>query len=183
MNVEWRDPATIRPYEKNARDNSQGVHEVAKSLAKFGWQQPIVVDPAGTIVAGHTRWAAACSLGMKEVPVLVATGLTEAELKAYRLADNRTHEFSKWKPDLLVDELREIAGLDEDLKPEFLGFNMKELVELEDDAAFKFESGTDRERVEVLVRVAPEWKERLLELLKGAEFELAFEVQTVREKA
>lgn len=100
------------PYEKNARNNTQSVDKVAKSIKKFGFRVPIVIDKDNVIVAGHTRLEAAKKLGMKEVPCIVADDLTENQIKAYRLADNRTAEFSLWDFQLLNDELESITDID-----------------------------------------------------------------------
>lgn len=83
---------TVIPYARNPRKNAGAVGKVAASLREFGFRQPIVVDPEMTVVVGHTRLQAAIQLGMKEVPVHVATGLSAAQIKAYRIADNRTTE-------------------------------------------------------------------------------------------
>ena len=110
------------PYNRNPRDNSKSVAKVAESIREFGFLQPIVCDADGVILAGHTRYAAAVSLGMKEVPVLYAEGLTPAQAKAYRLADNKVGEESLWLNDLLSAELEEIT-LDGSVDMESLGFD------------------------------------------------------------
>lgn len=112
--------AKIKPYEKNPRRNDEAVAGVAESIKQFGFPQPIVVDPKGVIVAGHTRYKAAQQLGLDKVPVHVATGLTPAQLRAYRLADNRTGEVATWDKELLAAEL---ASIDEEgLDLALLGF-------------------------------------------------------------
>lgn len=102
--------------------------KVAASLAEFGWRQPIVVDTANVVVVGHTRLMAAQQLGMTEVPVHVAEGLTANQIKAYRLADNRVHEEAEWDDELLALELGDLrdAGLDLALT----GFDEDELARL-----------------------------------------------------
>ena len=85
MQVELRPIASIRPYENNPRVNDQAVDAVAASIREFGFRQPIVIDEAGVIVVGHTRYKAALKLGLETVPVHVAKGLTPAQLKAYRI--------------------------------------------------------------------------------------------------
>jgi len=97
----------IRPYQNNPRHNDEAVDAVANSISEFGFQQPIVVDKDGVIIAGHTRYKAAIQLGMKTVPVVVAD-LTEDQANAYRLADNRTGELATWDFDALSIELEEI---------------------------------------------------------------------------
>ena len=88
MKVQLRPITTIRPYDRNPRRNDQAVDAVAASIREFGFRQPIVVDEEGVIIVGHTRYKAALKLGLDKVPVHVATGLTPAQIKAYRLADN-----------------------------------------------------------------------------------------------
>src|SRR5882672_4949609 len=105
MHIELRPIASIRPYENNPRINDQAVDVVAASIREFGFRQPIVVDVDGVIIVGHVRYKAALKLGLKKVPVHVATGLTPAQIKAYRLADNQTASLSQWNYDLLPLEL------------------------------------------------------------------------------
>jgi len=90
MDIELRRIDQIKPYDKNPRHNDDAVDAVANSITEFGFRQPIVVDGDGVIVVGHTRYKAAQKLGMEEVPVHVATDLTPAQAKAYRIADNQT---------------------------------------------------------------------------------------------
>ena len=102
----------VKPYAKNPRKNDDGVDAVANSIKEFGWQQPIVVDKDNVIIVGHTRYKAAKKLGMKQVPVVVADELTDEQVKAYRLADNKTGELTGWDDDLLNDELDGILDID-----------------------------------------------------------------------
>jgi len=88
MEVRQRDIESIEPYGRNPRINEQAIEAVAASIAKFGFRQPIVVDEAGVIIVGHVRWMAAKKLGLAQVPVHVAKGLTSEQAKAYRIADN-----------------------------------------------------------------------------------------------
>lgn len=90
MRVEERRLDQIQPYENNPRRNELAVEPVAESIAEFGWQQPIVVDADGVIIAGHTRWKAARRLGLETAPVIVASELSPEQVKAYRLADNKS---------------------------------------------------------------------------------------------
>src|SRR5216684_3171756 len=92
MNVTLWPIEKIRPYARNARRIPQrAVDKVAASIQEFGWRQPIVVDSEGVIVCGHTRLLAAQKLGLDQVPVHVAHNLTPAQVRAYRLLDNRSH--------------------------------------------------------------------------------------------
>ena len=97
----------LKPYDQNPRENLKAVASVKRSIEDFGWRQPIVVDAQGVVIVGHTRLLVAQELGLKKVPVHVAE-LTPDEARAYRLADNRTHEDSEWNEELLVAEL--VAG-------------------------------------------------------------------------
>lgn len=102
----------VKPYANNPRNNKNAVAKVAASLEEFGFRQPIVVDKDNVVIAGHTRLLAAKRLKMKEVPVLVADDLTDEQVKAYRLADNKTAEFAEWDFDKLDEELAGIGDID-----------------------------------------------------------------------
>ena len=102
----------IKPYENNPRNNDSAVDAVAASIREFGWQQPIVVDKDGVIIAGHTRYKAARKLGLTEVPVVVADNLTDEQVMAYRLADNKTGELAGWDFSALEEELAGLAEID-----------------------------------------------------------------------
>src|SRR5215471_11200029 len=128
MHVSMRAITTIKPYPGNPRRNAQAVDAVAASIKAFGFRQPIVVDEHGVIVVGSTRYLAALQLGLETVPVHVATGLTPAQLKAYRIADNKTAELADWDLHLLVQELTELQQMDFDLGT--VGFSADELHDL-----------------------------------------------------
>jgi DNA modification methylase len=130
MKIEQRDINAIRPYDKNPRINDAAVDSVARSIEEFGFRQPIVVDEDGVIIVGHTRWKAAQKLGWKKVPVHVAAGLTPAQIKAYRIADNQTATIADWDTDLLSVELDDLRDLEFDL--DLLGFEDDELEKLLD---------------------------------------------------
>ena len=128
MHVELRPITSIRPYENNPRINDQAVDAVAASIREFGFRQPIVVDIEGVIICGHTRYKAALKLGLEKVPVHVAKDLTPKQVKALRIADNKSADLSDWNYDLLPIELSELQGMNYDLG--LLGFNQDELAEL-----------------------------------------------------
>ena len=98
----------IHPYARNPRKNDEAVKNVAASIREFGFLVPLVIDREHEIVAGHTRFKAAQSLGMKEVPCVIADELTEDQIKAFRLADNKVGELAAWDMDLLPLELADI---------------------------------------------------------------------------
>lgn len=108
MQIEYMPLHKLTPYVRNPRKNDPAVDAVAESLSRYGFQQPIVVDANHVIVVGHTRYKAARKLGFTEVPVLVAADLTEDQVAAYRLADNRTNQYAKWDDNLLAEEFRNL---------------------------------------------------------------------------
>lgn len=112
MKVEDWSIGKVTPYDKNPRNNDDAVDATANSIKEFGWQQPIVVDKDGVIIVGHTRLKAAKKLGLKEVPVTVAKNLTAQQVKAYRLADNKTGELADWDTDMLNIGLDELTQID-----------------------------------------------------------------------
>ncbi len=128
MKIEIRKLTDIRAYTGNPRVNDDAVAAVAASIREFGFRQPIVVDADGVIICGHTRYKAAQVLGLERVPVHVARDLTPAQIKAYRIADNKTAELSAWDFDLLPIELSELQAGDFDLS--LLGFDQDELAKL-----------------------------------------------------
>ena len=128
MHVEMRPLSSIRPYENNPRLNDAAVDAVAASLKEFGWRQPIVVDEDGVIIVGHTRYKAALKLGWTEAPVHVAVGLSPAQAKAYRIADNQTAQLSGWDDDKLPLELAGLQEMGFDLN--LTGFGADELLRL-----------------------------------------------------
>lgn len=136
----------IRPYEKNPRRNDSAVDAVAASIKEFGWQQPIVVDKDGVIIAGHTRYKAAKKLKCKEVPVVYADNLTEEQVKAYRLADNKVGEIANWDFDMLKTELADLADIDFDMKPFDFDFDRAKEQE-EENAPESFDEFTGAEQV------------------------------------
>src|SRR5262249_27051583 len=115
-------------YENNPRLNDAAVDAVAASIREYGFRQCLVVDEQGVIIVGHTRYKAALKLGLAEVPVHVAAGLTAAQAKAYRLADNQTATLSQWDDDKLPLELADLQGMDFDLN--LTGFSSDELLRL-----------------------------------------------------
>ncbi len=128
ISIELRDIDSIRPYENNPRVNDPAVDAVAASLREFGFRQPIVVDTDGVIVCGHTRYKAAQRLGLKKVPVHVATDLTPEQIRAYRIADNKTADLATWDYEILPIELSQLTDAGFDM--EAFGFDESELVKL-----------------------------------------------------
>ena len=112
MTIVMKNIAEIKPYENNPRHNESAIDAVASSIKEFGWKQPLVIDKDNVIVVGHTRWLAAKKLGLNEVPCLIASDLTDEQIAAYRLADNKTNELATWDFEKLKTELESISDID-----------------------------------------------------------------------
>lgn len=112
MNIIEKKVKDLKPYEKNPRKNDDAVQYVANSIKEFGFRVPIVIDSDNTIVCGHTRWKASKLLKMETVPCVVADDLTEEQIKAFRIADNKVSEMAGWDFPMLDTELAEIEMLD-----------------------------------------------------------------------
>ena len=123
MEIVEKKLSEIYPYEKNPRMNDNAVKYVAESIENYGFKVPIVVDIGGVIVTGHTRYKAAQLLGLETVPCIVADDLTDEQIRAYRIADNKTSEYSIWDNKLLLEELDNIGDL-------FTGFELPKLEEI-----------------------------------------------------
>ena len=105
MNIVYRPLDDIVPYTRNPRDTQKAIDKVAASIQAFGFLVPIIIDSDHVIVAGHTRLLAARKLGLAEVPTVMADDLTEDQIRAYRLVDNRVAEMAVWDEPLLADAL------------------------------------------------------------------------------
>jgi DNA modification methylase len=127
MEIKQLELKDLIPYANNPR-KKQAIDKVASSIKEFGWQQPIVVDEANVIIVGHTRYQAAQKLGLKKAPVQVAKGLTDAQVKAYRILDNRANQDALWDDELLKIEVQDLDKMDIDLA--LTGFDDKELDKL-----------------------------------------------------
>lgn len=122
MNIKELKLTEIKPYEKNPRKNNEAIKYVAESIKQFGFKVPIVLDKDNVIVCGHTRYVAAKKLKLKTVPCVMADDLTDEQIKAYRLADNKTGEFAEWDLELLNLELEELNFTDIDMSD--FGFDL-----------------------------------------------------------
>ena len=151
--------AEIRPFENNPRKNDGAVEYVANSIREFGFKVPIVIDANGVIVCGHTRYKAAQKLGFDAVPCVVADDLTPEQIKAFRLADNKTAETAEWDFDLLGGELEDILNID----MSELGFDMGEPVTEDEESEID-----DKTKAPVAVKVtfqnAEHWRKHETEL-------------------
>ena len=115
MQVIEKELSWLKPYANNPRDNESAVEPVANSIKEFGFKVPIVATSDGEIINGHTRFKASKSLGLEKVPVIIADDLTDEQIKAFRLADNKTGEIADWNESLLIKELEELDDLDYDM--------------------------------------------------------------------
>lgn len=129
MNIVQMSISDITPYEKNPRKNDEAVKYVTESIREFGFKVPIVVDKNNIIVAGHTRYKAAKKLKLNEVPCIVADDLTDEQIQAFRLADNKVAEKAEWDFDLLAEEMEDLINCDFDMT--LFGFELDEPEEVE----------------------------------------------------
>ena len=120
----------LKPYENNPRNNDNAVEYVKNSIEKFGFKVPLVIDKNNVIVTGHTRYKASKELGLKEVPCIIADDLNEKQIKAFRIADNKTNDMAEWNDDLLSIEIKDIL---DDIDMTDFGFGDFELSMLIDD--------------------------------------------------
>ena len=121
MQVIEKELSWLKPYANNPRDNESAVEPVANSIKEFGFKVPIVATPDGEIINGHTRFKASKRLGLKKVPVIIADDLTDEQIKAFRLADNKVGEIAEWDSEKLTLEL---MNLDEEYMAKF-GFEFE----------------------------------------------------------
>jgi DNA modification methylase len=142
MNIVMKQVSVLQEYENNPRNNDEAIKAVANSIREFGFKVPIVITSDNVIIAGHTRLKASVSLGLEEVPCIVADDLNEAQIKAFRLADNKTAELATWDLSRLEEEL---AGIDMDM----LQFGFEEMEELLPDNAADDDFDIDDEIPEI----------------------------------
>ncbi|URJ59031.1 DNA modification methylase [Paenibacillus polymyxa] len=130
MEIKFVNVETLIPYIKNARNNEKAIDYVATSIQSYGFKNPILIDSNNEIIAGHTRLLAAKKLGLKQVPTILVDDLTPEQVKAFRIADNKTAEYADWNFELLAQELEELKLADYDLS--LTGFDMSECEKLLD---------------------------------------------------
>ena len=112
IEIVMRKIGELKPYETNPRHNDMAVDAVAASIQQFGFKNPVIIDKDGVIVAGHTRYKAAKKLGITDIPCISADDLSDEQIKAFRLADNKTAELAEWDEDLLGKEMQGIINID-----------------------------------------------------------------------
>lgn len=135
LNIVYKNIKELKPYKKNAKKHSkEQVERIANSIKEFGFTQPVIIDKNNCVVAGHGRILGAKKAGLKQVPTVTLEELTEEQIKAYRLVDNKLNE-SEWDSVLLTQELEEIKDLNMDL----FGFDLAEEIEQEEVEKVEFE--------------------------------------------
>ena len=123
----YRKVDELIPYDDNPRDNDGAVESVMNSIREFGFKVPVVIDENDVIVAGHTRIKASKGLGLEEVPTIVAKDLTDEQVKAFRLVDNKTGELAEWDWNVLEKELAELEFEFGSEKLESMGFELERI--------------------------------------------------------
>lgn len=144
LNIEYRPIKELKPYKKNAKKHSkEQVEQIANSIKEFGFTQPVIIDKHDCVVAGHGRILGAKKAGLKQVPTVCLDELTEEQIKAYRLVDNKLNE-SEWDYSLLDEEIEQLTDMNMDL------FGFDEVVEItKDDEAKKKVEFEIKEKYEV----------------------------------
>lgn len=128
LEIIYKNIKDLKPYSKNARKNDKAVKYVAKSIENFGFKVPVIIDKDDVIVCGHTRYKASKKLGYNEIPCIIADDLTEEQIKAFRLADNKVSEKADWDFDLLSDEINDIIDINmEDFGFEFIDYEKNKI--------------------------------------------------------
>ena len=128
MNIIKMKVEDLIPYINNPRNNENAVDKVASSISEFGFKNPIFVDKNNVVVNGHTRLLASKKLGLKEVPCIVIDDLTDTQIKAFRIADNKTSEYAEWDEELLKIELEQLEDMNFNL--EYTGFDMDDIEQM-----------------------------------------------------
>ena len=136
LNIKYMNIRDLKPYKKNAKKhNKEQVEQIANSIKEYGFTQPVIIDKNNSVVAGHGRILGAKKAGLKQVPTVCLEELTEEQIKAYRLVDNKLNE-SEWDYSLLDEELE---NLTEDINMDLFGFDLAEEIEQEEVEKVEFE--------------------------------------------
>lgn len=136
LNIVYKNIKELKPYKKNAKKHSkEQVEQIANSIKEFGFTQPVIIDKNNCVVAGHGRILGAKKAGLKQVPTVMLEDLTEEQIKAYRLVDNKLNE-SEWDFSLLDEELEDLIG---DMNMDLFGFDEDEVKQEEQKKKVEFE--------------------------------------------
>ena len=171
MEIIYKKVGDLIPYEKNPRKNDKAVKYVAKSIEEFGFKQPIIIDRDNVVVCGHTRLKAREQLGIEEVPCIVADDLTDEQIKAFRLADNKVSEQAEWDIGLLNEELDDILNVD---MGDF-GFDIFSMDDLEEIEGYNSEED-DREHFSKTFVFPIEKKKQIICYLKKHQDEIVEQI-------
>ena len=171
MEIIYKKVRDLVPYEKNPRKNTKAVKYVAKSIEEFGFKQPIIIDRDNVVVCGHTRLMATKQLGIEEVPCIVADDLTDEQIKAFRLADNKVSEQAEWDIGLLNEELDDILNVD---MGDF-GFDIFSMDDLEEMEGYNSEED-DREHFSKTFVFPIEKKKQIICYLKKHQNEIVEQI-------
>ena len=171
MEIIYKKVGDLIPYEKNPRNNTKAVKYVAKSIEEFGFKVPLVIDRDNVVVCGHTRLMATKQLGIEEVPCIVADDLTDEQIKAFRLADNKVAEQSEWDIGLLNEELDDILNVD---MSDF-GFDIFSMDDLEEMEGYNSEED-DREHFSKTFVFPIEKKKQIICYLKKHQNEIVEQI-------
>ena len=171
MEIIYKKVRDLIPYEKNPRKNDKAVKYVAKSIEEFGFKVPLVIDRDNVVVCGHTRLKASEQLGIEEVPCIVADDLTDEQIKAFRLADNKVAEQSEWDIGLLNEELDDILNVD---MSDF-GFDIFSMDDLEEMEGYNAEED-DREHFSKTFVFPIEKKKQIICYLKKHQNEIVEQI-------
>lgn len=158
MKITYRKVKDLKNYEKNPRNNEKAIPIVEKSIQTYGFRNPILIDEKDVIIAGHTRLQAAKNLKLEEVPTVKITDMTEEQVKAFRIMDNKSQEYALWDQDLLKEELEALKNAGFDLGLTGMGFDEVKLIEAEDAEEINIDGREDI--ITVNPPEAPRLKER-----------------------
>lgn len=167
MQIEYKNITDLIPYSLNQKEHPQKqVNQIANSLKEFGFKQPIVIDKNNHIVVGHGRYEGAKKIGLEQIPCLVADDLNDAQIKAYRIADNKLNE-SEWNEDLLKIELENLKELDFDFS-EIMDFDFEDEFSQNEEFEVNLPTGDRKPIRNMTFTVSGEQHELIEEVLKLA---------------
>lgn len=165
LQIIYKKVAELIPYENNPRKNDKAVDYVAKSIEQFGFKNPIIIDKNNVIVCGHTRLLACKKLNISEVPCILADDLTDEQIKAFRLADNKVSEFAEWDINVLDGELAELVNID---MSDF-GFEMNDIDASDFGTDFELPDGEKSDLEQITFTLSSKQAETIKEALRDVQ--------------